>query len=488
MSALSAKSAPLATHPHKKRRLDVNGRLKPTATLYEASSQYRRWTFQPEKLKAIREVVNRRAVEACKKNFEAEEELRRKVPEGSTSSSIKTPETFPSASDEAQLVRHYITSLRNLLALGILTDASGGRPIPSVVETIAITYLKRFYIRTSCLEHHPRSVMPVCLFLAGKAANHVFDIDRFAGSIDKLNKEDISDIEYLVLQTLKFDLYVQRIGNALHGWYLRLQQDPDKDLGRIDAVYHKAKGFLAASQLSDLEFTETISTISLACMRLADQELVDRVILSTYPAEHAERTNLETSEQAGQADADRPNGDASSEEPPQTNGKHVEEAGQPIRNRSILLARLQHIQTVIRENTAPLDVSKIKTIDKAIRGAQDPGRNKKTLLYVFALANLLHRDSPNPQLPHRIIRYQKRIQEREIAAAERRAAKIAKAQHEMDPGEMLFGPLVGQEGLHKNEHHMGESGMGIPAESGGLVFGGEGLRDVGMTLDDSDSD
>jgi hypothetical protein len=58
----------------------------------------------------------------------------------------------------------------------------------------------------------------------------------------------------------------------------------------------------------------------------------------------------------------------------------------------------------------------------------------------------------------------------------------------MDPGEMLFGPLVGQEGLHKNEHHMGESGMGIPAESGGLMFGGEGLRDVGMTLDDSDSD
>lgn len=53
---------------------------------------------------------------------------------------------------------------------------------------------------------------------------------------------------------------------------------------------------------------------------------------------------------------------------------------------------------------------------------------------------------------------------------------------------MLFGPLVGREGLHKNEHHMGESGMGIPAESGGLVFGGEGLKDVGMTLDDSDSD
>jgi hypothetical protein len=64
------------------------------------------------------------------------------------------------------------------------------------------------------------------LFLAGKAANHVFDIDRFAGAIDKLKKEDISGIEFVVLQTLKFDLYVQRIGHALHGWYLELQVCP----------------------------------------------------------------------------------------------------------------------------------------------------------------------------------------------------------------------------------------------------------------------
>lgn len=88
-----------------------------------------------------------------------EQELRAVQPEGTAFSSIKTPESYPTAEDEAQLVRHYITSMRNLLALGILADASGGRPIPSVVETIAITYLKRFYIRTSCLEHHPRSVM-----------------------------------------------------------------------------------------------------------------------------------------------------------------------------------------------------------------------------------------------------------------------------------------------------------------------------------------
>ena len=75
-----------------------------------------------------------------------------------------------------------------------------------------------------------------------------------------------------------------------------------------------------------------------------------------------------------------------------------------------------------------------------------------------------------------------------MAEAEKRARKLAKAQREMSSKDMVFGPLVGQDGLHPGEHHLGESGMDIPAESGGLMFAGEGLRDVGMTIDDSDSD
>ncbi|GHJ85602.1 hypothetical protein NliqN6_2004 [Naganishia liquefaciens] len=435
-------------------RSKTTRQLRPTATLYEASSQYRRWTFDSKKLNTIRKVVNKRAVDACKDHFKEEERLRSELPEGSKSTSVKTPEAYPTAADEAQLVRHYITSMRNLLALGILSDASGGRPIPAVVETIAITYLKRFYIRTSCLEYHPRSVMPVCLFLAGKAANHVFDIDRFAAAIDKLSKQDITEMEYRVLQTLKFDLYVQRVGHALHGWYLELQQDPDKDLARIDAAYQKAKGYLATSQLSDLEFTDTMSSISLACMRLADQELVDRVILSAYPEE--EELNGQGKKVATMDTTDGDN--------QESNQESNQEAEKPARSRNVLKSRLEHIQSTITANVAPVEVAKIKTIDKIVRAAQDPSKNKKALLYA------------------------KRIRDEEVAQAEKRARKLAKAQREMSSKDMVFGPLVGQDGPHPGAHHLGESGMGIPAESGGLMFAGEGLRDVGMAIDDSDSD
>ncbi|KAI5454558.1 hypothetical protein NCC49_003453 [Naganishia albida] len=79
MSAATANPASGTTHPHKKRRLLTNGQPKPTATLYEASSQYRRWTFEPKKLKAIRQVVNKRAIEICKQNFQEEEASPRSV-------------------------------------------------------------------------------------------------------------------------------------------------------------------------------------------------------------------------------------------------------------------------------------------------------------------------------------------------------------------------------------------------------------------------
>ncbi len=58
----------------------------------------------------------------------------------------------------------------------------------------------------------------------------------------------------------------------------------------------------------------------------------------------------------------------------------------------------------------------------------------------------------------------------------------------MSKRDTIFGPVVGATHLHGGAPHMGESGMGIPAESGGLVFGGEGLRDVGLDLEDDSSD
>lgn len=71
---------------------------------------------------------------------------------------------------------------------------------------------------------------------------------------------------------------------------------------------------------------------------------------------------------------------------------------------------------------------------------------------------------------------------------------MAKVKQEMDDRDLMFGPQVNKgnnklgNGDKKGTGVMGETGMGIQAESGGMMFGGEGLRDVGMELDSSDSD
>lgn len=166
--------------------------------------------------------------------------------------------------------------------------------------------------------------------------------------------------------------------SSINASWWPVQQDPEKDLGRIDAAYQKAKGYLATSQLSDLEFTETMSTISLACMRLADQELVDRVVLSEYPEQMDTTSGDDPAvEQNGKDETDSKESESEAKKPAE-NGD--EDSEKPARTRGILLARLEQIQAVIQANTVPVEVSKIKVIDKTVRGAQDPSKNKKSLL------------------------------------------------------------------------------------------------------------
>jgi hypothetical protein len=63
----------------------------------------------------------------------------------------------------------------------------------------------------------------VALFLAGKTNNMVHPLDDFITRFAKLKREDIVDLEFTVIQKLKFDVYVQRLGSALHGWFLKMQ-------------------------------------------------------------------------------------------------------------------------------------------------------------------------------------------------------------------------------------------------------------------------
>lgn len=72
------------------------------------------------------------------------------------SANVKVPKKFPSPEDERLLVTFYAASIRTIIAEGMLNN---GRSLPSAIEGVAITFLKRFYLRTSVLEWHPKVIM-----------------------------------------------------------------------------------------------------------------------------------------------------------------------------------------------------------------------------------------------------------------------------------------------------------------------------------------
>jgi cyclin H len=153
-----------------------------------------------------------------------------------------------------------------------------------------------------------------------------------------------------------------------------------------------------------------------------------------------------------------------------------------------LEAVLDAIQATIRSVTDDFDLKKVKEVDRMLKSCKDPMRDTESALWVI-WTGPVGKSLPllNPCVAHNR-RYKKRLAEHQAKAAEKRAIKLEAARKEMSKRETIFGPIVGAPHPHPGVSHMGESGMGIPAESGGMLFGGEGLLDVAMSLDSESSD
>ena len=205
--------------------------------------------------------------------------------------------------DELSLVTFYLTKISQLC---------GAFRFPEMVEATAMSYLKRFYLRNTCMDYHPKNVMSVSLpslsssncetdridrltslFLATKTENHLISIDTFAGKI-KTTPEEILSLEFLVSQSLHFEYKVHHAHLAGHGLSLDMEVRhllPDEVIGTraeywisqtanipsatIDAAWTRAKALIRVSRLTDAEFIYTPSQIALAAFRLADATAVD---------------------------------------------------------------------------------------------------------------------------------------------------------------------------------------------------------------------
>ncbi|KAI0651732.1 cyclin-like protein [Trametes meyenii] len=221
-------------------------------SLYEGSSQFRHWRFSLEQLAHMRHTLNEDAVSAIRNAFESD----------SPGSSANV--SFLNADEEHLLVKLYV---------GKISQLCGHFRFPEEVEATAVSYMKRFYLKNTVMDWHPKNVMLTALFLATKTTNHPISLESYASHIPRTVPSDVLDLEFLVAQSLGFDFAVWHPHRALWGMWLDMQTLPDALIEELAKAYENAVGHARAARLTDAELVYTPSQIALACFSLASPTL-----------------------------------------------------------------------------------------------------------------------------------------------------------------------------------------------------------------------
>ncbi|KAH9944493.1 cyclin-like protein [Epithele typhae] len=328
----------------------------PRHSIYEASSQYRHWRFSPEQLEHMREALNGAAVSAIRDAFEAD----------SPGSSANV--SFLTAHEEHLLVKLYA---------GKISQLCGHFRFPEEVEATAVAYLKRFYLKNTVMDWHPKNVMLTALFLATKTTNHPISLESYASHIPRTAPSDVLDLEFLVAQSLGFDFAVWHSHRALWGIWLDMQTLPDISLDDLGRAYEDAAKHARAARLTDAEFVYTPSQIALACFSLASPTLASAWAHAKFSA------------------APTP----------------------PI--------AVEAIQTIILQDGSPPDVEAVREVDRRLRLCKNPEK------VVGSNA------------------YNKKMQEKERKADEKRKRKADAARLAMEDGDP-FGSELGKKAIEED--------------------------------------
>ncbi|KAG6911852.1 hypothetical protein DXG01_000099 [Tephrocybe rancida] len=222
--------------------------------LYESSTQFKNWRFSPEHLSNLRSSLNAAAVDVIRNTLESEKP---------GSSSVVS---FLTADEELLLVKLYISKI---------TQLCGHFRFPEEVEATAISYLKRFYLKNTVMDWHPKNVMLTALFLATKTTNNPISLETYTTHIPRTAPSDVLDLEFLVAQSLGFEFAIWHAHRALWGIILDIQNLPDSPLD-TKLLYESAMAHIRASRLTDSELIYTPSQIALAALSLTAPNLASQ--------------------------------------------------------------------------------------------------------------------------------------------------------------------------------------------------------------------
>ncbi|GBB87830.1 hypothetical protein RclHR1_14310007 [Rhizophagus clarus] len=246
--------------------------------LFTETSQYRNWFYSKEKLQEIREKNHASAVERVKQRMLEEAELQKSIPtRGEQPERINSPRLNPAEieylkmEDELALCNYYQTQIP--LVVSKFPEEIQKNKFTDKVKASAITYVKRFYLRNTMMDYHPRDIIITCLFLAAKTEFSFVPIEDFIKFLPtKATKEVFFDLELIVARSLRYEFTIHHPYLSAYGLFLDMQTVL-KDAKTIQVIYEKSKEFIHKSLFTDTMFLYQPSQIALATVRIAAKEL-----------------------------------------------------------------------------------------------------------------------------------------------------------------------------------------------------------------------
>lgn len=189
--------------------------------MFPMSTQKKCWVFSDENdLVELRQKSNANFIEK----------------HGSSMTSEQKAEYFLSDSEERTLVRYYENQLREL-------GKRFNPTMPRATVATALHYFKRFYLRNSVMDYHPKEILVTCVYLACKVEEFNVSISQFVANI-KGDRDKASDIilnnELLLMQQLNYNLTVHNPYRPVEGLLIDIKtrypaiENPERLRAHID--------------------------------------------------------------------------------------------------------------------------------------------------------------------------------------------------------------------------------------------------------------
>ncbi|KAI3403862.2 hypothetical protein KGF56_003292 [Candida oxycetoniae] len=215
--------------------------------LYRRSTQYEVWSFTPEQLSQAKARSNEKGRALAKARFL----------EAFHTAKSTNPEVFENhPQDLNESIMNLLTTEEESTYLDFyiqnITTTCNFFKMPTQVKLTAASFFKKFYLVNSVMEYHPKNVLYTCIFLAAKSENYFISIDSFVKALKGVQAADILNLEFILLQSLKFTLLVHHPIRPLYGFFLDFQAELlhpapimyDVSVDTIGNLYNSAREWL----------------------------------------------------------------------------------------------------------------------------------------------------------------------------------------------------------------------------------------------------